>query len=108
LPIFDRKKVTTLYHIPYPPDLSPPDYFLFSKLKMEIKGVGLKKNSPKTFEPHCVCTADCNDRRDEQNKPIYDAICCTAYVDGQTLSSFLSNLHHSPPLDKLHFTAEHP
>jgi hypothetical protein len=28
------KKVTTLYHPSYSPDLSPPDYFLFPKLKM--------------------------------------------------------------------------
>jgi len=34
-----QKKVTTLYHSPYSPDLSPPDYFLFSKLKMKLKGL---------------------------------------------------------------------
>jgi histone-lysine N-methyltransferase SETMAR len=39
LPIFDPKNVTTLYHPPYSPDLSPPDYFLFSKLKINIKGL---------------------------------------------------------------------
>jgi hypothetical protein len=33
------KKVTTLYHSPYFPDLSPPDYFLFSKLKIKLKGL---------------------------------------------------------------------
>jgi hypothetical protein len=33
------KKVTTLYHSPYSPDLSPPDYFLFSKLKIKLKGL---------------------------------------------------------------------
>jgi histone-lysine N-methyltransferase SETMAR len=33
------KNVTTLYHPPYSPDLSPPDYFLFSKLKMKLKGL---------------------------------------------------------------------
>jgi len=38
LPIFDPKNVTTLYHPPYSPDLSPPDYFLFAKLKMKLKG----------------------------------------------------------------------
>jgi hypothetical protein len=37
LPIFDPKKVTTLYQPPYSPDLPPPDYFLFSKLKMKSK-----------------------------------------------------------------------
>jgi hypothetical protein len=40
LPIFDPKKVTTLYQPPLPPyypDLSPPDYFLFPKLKMKLK-----------------------------------------------------------------------
>jgi hypothetical protein len=36
-----QKNVTTLYHTspPYTPDLSPPDYFLFSKLKMKLKGL---------------------------------------------------------------------
>jgi histone-lysine N-methyltransferase SETMAR len=29
------KNVATLYHPPYYPDLSPPDYFLFPKLKMK-------------------------------------------------------------------------
>ena len=33
------KKVTTLYHRPYSPNLSPPDYFLFPKLKMKLKGL---------------------------------------------------------------------
>ena len=35
------KNVTTLYHppLPYSPDLSPPDYFLFPKLKMKFKGL---------------------------------------------------------------------
>ena len=32
-----QKYVTTLYHPPYSPDLSPPDYFLFPKLKMKLK-----------------------------------------------------------------------
>jgi histone-lysine N-methyltransferase SETMAR len=39
LPIFDPKNVTTLYHPPYSPDLSPPDYLLFPKLKMKLKGL---------------------------------------------------------------------
>jgi len=30
-----QKNVTTLYHTPYSPDLSPPDYFVFPKLKMK-------------------------------------------------------------------------
>jgi len=30
--------VTTLYHHPYSPILSPPEYFLFPKLKMKLKG----------------------------------------------------------------------
>ena len=34
-----KKNVTTLYHRPYSPDLSPPDYFLFPKLKMKLKGL---------------------------------------------------------------------
>jgi histone-lysine N-methyltransferase SETMAR len=33
------ENVTALYHPPYSPDLSPPDYFLFPKLKMELKGL---------------------------------------------------------------------
>jgi hypothetical protein len=33
------KNVTALYHPSYSPDLSPPDYFLFSKLKMKVKGL---------------------------------------------------------------------
>jgi hypothetical protein len=28
-----------IYHHPYSPDLSPPDYFLFPKLKMKLKGL---------------------------------------------------------------------
>jgi hypothetical protein len=39
LPILNPKNVTTLYHPPYSPDLSPPDYFLFPKLKMKLKGL---------------------------------------------------------------------
>jgi hypothetical protein len=40
LPIFDPpKNVTTLYHTPYSPDLSPPEYFLFPKLKTKLKGL---------------------------------------------------------------------
>jgi hypothetical protein len=31
--------VTTLYHPPYCPDLSPPDYFVFPKLKIKLKGL---------------------------------------------------------------------
>jgi transposase len=31
--------VTTRYHPPYSPDLSPPDCFLFPKLKMKLKGL---------------------------------------------------------------------
>jgi hypothetical protein len=37
LPILGPKIVTTLYHSPYPPDLSPPDYFLLPKLKIKLK-----------------------------------------------------------------------
>ena len=33
------KNVATLYHPPYSPDLSLPDYFLFPKLKMKLKGL---------------------------------------------------------------------
>jgi histone-lysine N-methyltransferase SETMAR len=38
-PFLTQKNVTTLYHLPYSPDLSPPDYFLFPKLKMKLKGL---------------------------------------------------------------------
>jgi len=37
-----QKNVTTLFHsppTPYSPDISPPDYFLFPKLKMKLKGL---------------------------------------------------------------------
>jgi len=34
-----QKNVTTLYHLPHSPNLSPPDYFLFSMLKMKVKGL---------------------------------------------------------------------
>jgi hypothetical protein len=36
---FDPKKVTTLYHPSCSPNLSLPDYFLFPKLKMKLKGL---------------------------------------------------------------------
>jgi histone-lysine N-methyltransferase SETMAR len=34
-----QKNITTCFHPPYSPDLSPPDYFLFPKLKMKLKGL---------------------------------------------------------------------
>jgi len=34
-----QKNVTNLYHTPYSPDLSLPDYFVFPKLKMKLKGL---------------------------------------------------------------------
>jgi hypothetical protein len=39
LSIFEPKYVTTLYHHTYSPDLSLPDYFLFPKLRMKLKGL---------------------------------------------------------------------
>jgi hypothetical protein len=39
LPIFVPKKVTTRYHPLYSQDLSPLDYFLFPKLKTNLKGL---------------------------------------------------------------------
>jgi hypothetical protein len=33
------ENVTTFYHPSYSPDLSPPNYFLFPKLKMKLKGL---------------------------------------------------------------------
>jgi len=32
-----RKQVCVLHHLPYSPDLSPCDYFLFPKLKLPLK-----------------------------------------------------------------------
>jgi hypothetical protein len=32
-------KKLTFYHPPYSPYLSPPDYFLFPKLKIKLKGL---------------------------------------------------------------------
>jgi transposase len=37
-----QKNVTTLYHPPYSPDLSPPGYFLFPKLKIKFKGLQIE------------------------------------------------------------------
>ena len=40
LPIFDPKKRYNLQSPPqYSPDLSPPDYFLFPKFKIKLKGL---------------------------------------------------------------------
>jgi histone-lysine N-methyltransferase SETMAR len=39
LPVLIPENVTTLYHPPYSPDLSLPDYFLFPKLEMKLKGL---------------------------------------------------------------------
>jgi hypothetical protein len=36
---FIPKNVTSLYHPPYFPNLSPPDYFLFHKLKIKLTGL---------------------------------------------------------------------
>jgi hypothetical protein len=36
---FLTTKFTTLYHPPYSQDVSPPDYFLFPKFKMKLKGL---------------------------------------------------------------------
>ena len=33
-----QKQVATLNQPPYSPDLSPPDYFLFPKVKLQLKG----------------------------------------------------------------------
>jgi histone-lysine N-methyltransferase SETMAR len=34
-----QKHVATLHHPPYSPDLSPPYYFLFPKVKLNLKGL---------------------------------------------------------------------
>jgi hypothetical protein len=39
LPIFDPKICYNPLSPPYPPDLSPPEYFLFAKLKIKLKGL---------------------------------------------------------------------
>jgi hypothetical protein len=39
LPIFDPQKIYNPLSHPYSPDLTPPDYFIFSKLKMKLKGL---------------------------------------------------------------------
>jgi histone-lysine N-methyltransferase SETMAR len=33
-----QKQIVTLNHLSYLPDLSPSDYFLFPKVKMQLKG----------------------------------------------------------------------
>jgi hypothetical protein len=39
LPVFDPPKMLQPFLRPCPPDLSPPDHFLFPKLKMKLKGL---------------------------------------------------------------------
>ena len=39
LPIFDPKKCYNPLSPPCSPDLPPPDYFLFPKLEMKLKGL---------------------------------------------------------------------
>jgi len=39
LSISDPKKCYNPLSPPYPPDVTPPDYFLFPKLKMKVKGL---------------------------------------------------------------------
>jgi len=39
LSVLEPKNFTTLYPPPYSSDLSPPDYFLFPKLKKKLKGL---------------------------------------------------------------------
>jgi len=38
LGIFGSKKITTLPHLPYSPDLAPCDFFIIPKLKTDFKG----------------------------------------------------------------------
>jgi histone-lysine N-methyltransferase SETMAR len=40
--LLTQQNVGTLYHPPYSPDLSPPDYFLFPRLKMNQKDTTLR------------------------------------------------------------------
>ena len=37
--VFRPTKVTVLYHPPYSPDLAPAGYFLFPKVKFNLKGL---------------------------------------------------------------------
>jgi hypothetical protein len=39
LPIFDPPKSYSPLSPPYPPDISPPGYFLLPKLKVKLKGL---------------------------------------------------------------------
>jgi len=38
-----QKQVATLNHAPYSPDLSTADYFLFPKVKLQLKGARFDK-----------------------------------------------------------------
>jgi hypothetical protein len=40
----NQKQVETLNHLPYSPDLSLPDYFLFPKVKLQLKGARFNTN----------------------------------------------------------------
>jgi histone-lysine N-methyltransferase SETMAR len=40
-----RRQVTVLHHPPYSPDLTPADFFLFPKLKSQLKGKCFQDNS---------------------------------------------------------------
>jgi hypothetical protein len=74
---FTQKNVTILYHAPYSPALSPPDYFLFPKLKMKLTGLHFvdvaeiqeaisdelkkvqKEEFSTAFQKLCNCTKAC-------------------------------------------------
>jgi hypothetical protein len=58
LPIFDPKNVTTIYHPPYSSDLSPPNYFLFPKLKIKLK------------ELHCADVAEIQEALTDELKKV--------------------------------------
>ena len=52
------QNVITPYHPHYSPDLSPPDYFLFPKLKMKLKGL------------HCSDVAEIQDAITDEPKKV--------------------------------------
>jgi len=51
-----KRNVTVLHHPPYSPNLAPPDYFLFPKLKVSLKW----RNFQTVEEIQCAVTRELN------------------------------------------------
>jgi len=51
-----NRNVAVLHHPPYSPDLAPPDYFLFPKLKFSLRG----RNFETVVEIQCAVTRELN------------------------------------------------